>query len=88
MQTSTETNSVQAGVVDDQPGKAPSKFPLINKTAVREYALDYCKRSPRSYVRSHMTRVSEQLYVEANSMLKEWIRKKVDSQPSTGVTIT
>jgi hypothetical protein len=64
------------------------KTALLNRKAVKRFVLDYCKRSPKSYVRNNMTRVSEQVFIDIESKVREVIRTRVDGQPSKGKTVT
>lgn len=56
---------------------------LINKKAVRQLLLDIAGRD-----RAHsFTRVAPSVYDEADSVLINWARRKVQSQPSKGQTV-
>ena len=61
--------------------------PLINRKGVRRFALDYCLRSQRCHVRNNMRRISDQVFVDLEAKMREWIRNRVDSQPSKGKTV-
>ena len=80
-----EKRVVEAGA--DDVARSVSSTPLLNRTHVRAFALDYCTRSERVYVRKKMKRVSEEFMVALNTVVKEWVRKRVDGQPSVGMTL-
>jgi hypothetical protein len=61
--------------------------PLINRAHVKRFALDYCARSQRVHVRKNMKRVSGEFMTALDSAVREWIRKRVDSQASVGMTL-
>lgn len=56
---------------------------LLNRSAVKTFALDYAKRSGRP----RFERVSSDLYEDLESVLRDRIRRIVDSLPSKGKTI-
>ena len=82
----TVGNAENAGE-DEGSGRSPSQTPLINRAHVKEFALGYCSRSSKVYVRTKMKRVSEDFMVALNAAVREWIRKRVDGQASTGMTL-
>jgi hypothetical protein len=60
---------------------------LLNRSQVRAFALAYCKRSPRCYVRDNIERVGDSFYENLESQMREWIRRRIDCQPSKGKTL-
>lgn len=55
---------------------------LINKQAVKKYALEYCKER-----RPKFTRTSNEFVLLMESILAQKIRDHINSHPSIGVTI-
>jgi hypothetical protein len=84
MDTNEEPSEDQAS--EDEVTRARRSL-LLNRSQVRVFALAYCKRSPRCYVRDNVERVGDSFYEELESHMREWIRKRVDSQPSKGKTL-
>jgi len=74
-------------VSQDEGLRSVNLAPFLNQTKVRNYILEYCQQSPRSHVRKHMTRVSSQVFIDLNSQVEQWMRKRVDIQPSVGKTV-
>ena len=74
---------------DESDGTCSSmnETPFINRSRVKEFALDYCKRSSKVYVRTKMKRVSADFMFALNAAVKEWVRKRVDGQASVGMTL-
>jgi len=80
-----DSNSME--IIDDEDvlGKV-KKSPFIRRSQVRDFALGYCQRSERLHVRKK-NRIGEEFHIALNSAVKEWIRKRVDSQPPVGKTL-
>ncbi len=58
--------------------------PLITKKAVGQLALEMAKQERGA---QPFTRVGASFYIEANSALRRWMRDRIKSLPSKGVTI-
>jgi len=59
------------------------KSGLISKSKVRRFILDYAKVK-----RAHkFSRVSDDVYFQAEASLKRWCQQRVADQPSAGKTI-
>jgi len=74
-------------VSQDVAARSVNVAPFINRTRVKNYILEYCQQSPRSHVRRHMVRVSKQVYIDLNTQVEEWMKRRVDNQPSVGKTV-
>jgi hypothetical protein len=55
---------------------------LINRTKVKEFALEMAKHRAHKF-----TRVGKEFFIKCEGNLKEFIRKYVHSLPSKGKTI-
>jgi hypothetical protein len=72
---------------DDVAVKSINVAPFINRAKIRKYILEYCGQSPKSYVRKHMKRISSQVYIDLNTQVEQWMKHRVDGQPSMGKTV-
>ena len=83
----SETQCAETGHKEEEVLASVNKTPFINRKKVKEFALDYCQHSSRIHVRKNMRRVSGDFMVALDVFVREWIRKRVDSQPSIGKTL-
>lgn len=59
------------------------KFQYINKSRCKKYALEYASQN-----KFHkFNRVSEEFLIEAESVLRSWMQRRIDSHPSIGKTL-
>ena len=82
METGTETSRQS----EDDVASSVNPTPLINRSRVKEFALAYCQRTDRLHVRKKK-RMGTEFMVYLNTMVKELIRKRVDSQAPVGKTL-
>ena len=86
MEETPKKVTTDQAIVGDQ-SKASKRSSLINRSAVKHFALDYCGRSTKLHVRKNMKHISGQVYEDLEIKIREWIRTRIDGQPSKGKTV-
>jgi len=72
---------------------------ILNKAALRAFAVEYAQDRQGSWFHARATErqaqgktptllVATDFYVAAEEVLKKWIRERIRTHPSVGVTIT
>ena len=86
METQTTPSQPSDPSKSDDVAFSVNPTPFINRSGVKEFALAYCQRTERLHLRKK-TRVSADFLIYVNNMVKDAIRKRVDSQTPAGITI-